>query len=258
MALPVGRRAARSAALREQFFLAWDRSDKIIGIVESHASLARPIAFRHPFLFYVGHLPAFAWNQICGGVLRKKSINPHFDNLFSRGIDPDVETGECHAHPEVPRSWPQWKAVLDYRDKVRSAVLASFDAVLERGPRDLMAENGRVFSMVLEHEYMHQETLLYMIQEAAPELKRRFSEAMEYHDDRPPEVRTRSGRKLGERARRRILDAFDNRRGLARTQRLPWPFPTDLTRQALYRLRDESGLSRQEFFVKHFGASGEA
>ena len=28
-----------------------------------------------------------------------------------------------------------------------------------------MAQGGRVFDMVLEHEYMHQETLLYMMQE---------------------------------------------------------------------------------------------
>jgi ergothioneine biosynthesis protein EgtB len=72
------------------------------------------------------------------------------------------------------------KSVLDYRDKVRSAVLDSFDGVLEHGPRDVMAENGRVFNMVLEHEYMHQETLLYMIQEAPLEMKHRLSKATPY------------------------------------------------------------------------------
>jgi ergothioneine biosynthesis protein EgtB len=30
---------------------------------------------------------------------------------------------------------------------------------------DIMAQDGRAFEMVLEHEYMHQETLLYMMQE---------------------------------------------------------------------------------------------
>jgi ergothioneine biosynthesis protein EgtB len=170
----------RAAALREQFILAWNRSDEIFGIVKLHAMLAKPIVFRHPFIFYVGHLPAFAWNQIHHEVLRWKSFNPHFDALFSRGIDPDVETGECHVHPEVPEAWPNLTAVLDYRDRVRSAVLDSFDAVLELGSRDIMAEKGRVFSMVLEHEYMHQETLLYMIQEAAPQMKHRLSTAAEY------------------------------------------------------------------------------
>jgi ergothioneine biosynthesis protein EgtB len=172
VAILEARRVNRDAAdLRARFLSAWERTDEIFSIVKAHAMLARPIVLRHPFIFYVGHLPAFAWNQICGEVLRWKSFNPYFDDLFSRGIDPDVETGECHRHPEVPPRWPDLKAVLYYRDKVRSAVLDSIDAVSERGPKNVMAEQGRVFSMVLEHEYMHQETLLYMIQEAPLEMK---------------------------------------------------------------------------------------
>ena len=39
----------------------------------------------------------------------------------------------------------------------------------------MMAENGRVFTMVLEHEYMHQETLLYMLHAVAEKKKDRPS-----------------------------------------------------------------------------------
>jgi ergothioneine biosynthesis protein EgtB len=180
MAFPVTRRLEQPALLREQFLQAWSRSDELFGIVKPRAILAKPIVWRHPFIFYVGHLPAFAWNQICGTVLGWKSFNPNFDDLFSRGIDPDIETGECHAHPDVPQSWPDLKSVFGYRDRVRAAVLNSFDAVLERGSRDVMAENGRVFRMVLEHEYMHQETLLYMIQEAPREIKQPLRYAEQY------------------------------------------------------------------------------
>jgi ergothioneine biosynthesis protein EgtB len=175
VALSVSRRTAYDPdALREKFLLAWTRSDEIFGIVKSHAMLSSPIALRNPFIFYVGHLPAFAWNQICRGVLRWRPFNPYFDELFSRGIDPDVETGQCHAHPEAPSAWPDLSAVLGYRDRVRSAVLNSFDAVGEQASSTVMAEKGRVFTMVLEHEFMHQETLLYMIQEAPPEMKQRL------------------------------------------------------------------------------------
>jgi len=45
------------------------------------------------------------------------------------------------------------------------------DAVAERAPAHLMARAARVFSMVIEHELMHQETLLYMLQELAHERK---------------------------------------------------------------------------------------
>ncbi len=181
VALSVSRRVAGDAkALREHFLSSWSRTDEIFGIVKSHAMLARPIALRHPFIFYVGHLPAFAWNQICRGVLQWKPFNSQFDELFSRGIDPDVETGECHAHPEVPRAWPDVMDVLDYRDRVRSSVLGSFDAVLECASKNVMAEKGRVLTMVLEHEAMHQETLLYMIQEAPLPMKQRLRSAPRY------------------------------------------------------------------------------
>jgi ergothioneine biosynthesis protein EgtB len=70
--------------------------------------------------------------------------------------------------------------VLDYRDRVRSAVMRSFDAVLECASKNVMAERGRVFTMVLEHEAMHQETLLYMIQEAPLSMKQRLRSAPQY------------------------------------------------------------------------------
>ena len=43
---------------------AWERSDRIFDLVTPEAILARPIPLRQPFLFYVGHLPAFAWNHL--------------------------------------------------------------------------------------------------------------------------------------------------------------------------------------------------
>jgi ergothioneine biosynthesis protein EgtB len=167
--------------LSEKLQAAWARSDQLFDIVKRQAMLSKPIAFRHPFIFYVGHLPAFAWNQICAGVLKWTSPNSRFDEIFSRGIDPDVDSGSCHAHPDVPENWPSLDAVLRYRDQVRSAVLNSFDSVYARGSADVMAENGRVFTMVLEHEYMHQETLLYMIHALSEELKIRSREFRGYY-----------------------------------------------------------------------------
>ncbi len=155
---------------------AWQRSDLIFSTLSPEAFRARPIALRHPFIFYVGHLPAFAWIHICGGTLGHPSFAPALDDMFSRGIDPDVDNPEqCHDHPEIPDRWPELETVLAYRDRVRAAVLASLDAVAERSSADPMAQNGRVFSMVVEHELMHQETLLYMVQQLAPELKARPS-----------------------------------------------------------------------------------
>src|ERR1051325_4818352 len=83
---------------QRRFAAAWSRSDALFRLIREEDFLTRPIVWRHPFIFYVGHLPAFAWNQICGSILKWKSRSAHFDDLFCRGMDPDVDTGECHWH----------------------------------------------------------------------------------------------------------------------------------------------------------------
>ena len=53
----------------------WERTDRIFEILAKDAWLAQPIALRHPFIFYLGHLPAFAWNHVCVGVLEHSPFN---------------------------------------------------------------------------------------------------------------------------------------------------------------------------------------
>ena len=174
MALSLKRHDPSAAEqLRERLIAAWTRSDKLFALMGAGQALTKPIVWRHPFIFYIGHLPAFSWNQICGGLLNWPSLNSYFDDLFCRGIDPDVDTGECHWHPEVPDQWPPLDETVTYRDRVRRALLDATDALGYCPSNDLLAQGGRVFELILEHEYMHQETLIYMIQQIAPEVKLR-------------------------------------------------------------------------------------
>ena len=154
-------RAALLAALEA----AWARSDRIFDLLKSEALLMRPIALRQPLIFYVGHLPAFGWNQVCRGLLAMSSAQPAFDDLFARGIDPvgvDAYEGS--------EAWPSLGEVLAYRDRVRGALRDSFDEVEALSGTDVLADHGRVYQLVIEHELMHHETLLYMLQQ----LDRRF------------------------------------------------------------------------------------
>ena len=51
----------------------------------------------------------------------------------------------------------------------------------------------------------------------------------------------------------RILDAFlKNEAIIVRSQNVYWPFDASMTREELYKLRDRSGMSRQEFFLYYF------
>ena len=53
--------------------------------------------------------------------------------------------------------------------------------------------------------------------------------------------------------REMTLDALAGVGGsCAWTRRVPWPFPTEMTRREIYALRDASGLSCPGFYQKHF------
>lgn len=149
---------------------AWDRSDQLFGVLLDDALLDRPIGLRHPFLFYVGHLPAFMWNQIGGGVLNLRSESADLDRLFERGIDPLSHEG---ADASTISAWPDLSDVLVYRDRLRDWALHESFGLVEKCDGDELADCFRVHHLVLEHELMHHETLLYMLQEQPLARKRR-------------------------------------------------------------------------------------
>jgi ADP-ribose pyrophosphatase YjhB (NUDIX family) len=56
----------------------------------------------------------------------------------------------------------------------------------------------------------------------------------------------------------RIADAFDGVYGVAWSQVSDFPFNPEITRAEIYRLRDESGLPRREFYFETLGKMGDA
>jgi len=54
----------------------------------------------------------------------------------------------------------------------------------------------------------------------------------------------------------RIQHAFSGAGGsLVWVQDTPWPLPSGLPREELYRMRDESGVSKRDFYLTYFGES---
>jgi ergothioneine biosynthesis protein EgtB len=157
-----GGRATEAPAILKRLEDAWRRSDRLFAILRDEAWLEQPIPLRQPFVFYLGHLPAFAWNQVGRGVLGMPAFRPDLDLLFERGIDP------VGVDAYVPRAeWPAHDEVVAYRDRVRRTVA---DALSAPG---FPSNDAPVVSMVVEHECMHHETLLYMVQELDHALKAR-------------------------------------------------------------------------------------
>ena len=117
-------------------------------------------------MFYEGHLPAFSVIAFLRRGLGRPPVDARLEKLFERGIDPETEAAA------VPRSgastvWPS-------RDEVRAFARACDEAVLaalRRLPPTRVALEG--LYTALEHEAMHQETLLYMWHRLPYEQKRR-------------------------------------------------------------------------------------
>jgi gamma-glutamyl hercynylcysteine S-oxide synthase len=122
------------------------RTRELFDLIPEDAYHARPIPLRNPIVFYEGHLPAFAVNTLVKLTLGRKGVDERLESLFERGIDPADE-----AAVNNPTSvWPSRAEVRSYG--------AAAEALFEEH-----VDNCEAAFTVIEHELMHQETLLYIV-----------------------------------------------------------------------------------------------
>ena len=135
------------------------RSAEIFGMLAPDAYYDRPIALRNPIVFYEGHLPAFSVNTLLKRGLGEPGIDGEFEILFERGIDPEDVSSVPGA---APRGWPSREEIQAYGRAADRAIVEAFetkDVTREDNP---VLARGLAAYTILEHEEMHQETLLYM------------------------------------------------------------------------------------------------
>src|SRR5205809_4456359 len=148
------------------------RSRALFDLLADEAYYSQPIALRHPIVFYEGHLPAFSFNTVVKKGLARPSIDPALEALFARGIDPDESVGS-RANSDHRARWPAREDVRDFAAEADRQVLdAIANADVDRPGHPLLDRAEAVFA-ILEHEAMHQETLLYMWHRLPSEQKRR-------------------------------------------------------------------------------------
>jgi iron(II)-dependent oxidoreductase len=171
-----------------------ERTRMLFDMVAPETYYKRPIALRHPIVFYEGHLPAFSFNTLVKKGLGGPSIDARLEAIFARGIDPH-ENSASSAGPKGPAlqgagvgrvlsdpasaadvgrvlldpatdkglaGWPSRDEVFAFAAEADRRVLDVLcRADLDRPGHPLLDRAEAVFT-ILEHEAMHHETLLYM------------------------------------------------------------------------------------------------
>jgi iron(II)-dependent oxidoreductase len=136
------------------------RSTDMFNLIAPECYHARPIALRNPIVFYEGHLPGFSVNTLIKKGLGRPGVDERLEAIFARGIDPE---DEASAAPRGGVSaWPEREEVRRFAracDALVEGAIAYED--VER-PGVPVLDGAEGVYTVLEHEAMHQETLLYM------------------------------------------------------------------------------------------------
>jgi len=137
-----------------------ERTRRLFDLIDPAVYYTRPIALRNPIVFYEGHLPAFSVIAFLRRGVGAPPVDARLEELFARGIDPESEADA------VPRSgasttWPDRREVLEFGRAVDAAVVAAIESAPFDESRPAMRRGEGLFT-ALEHEAMHQETLLYM------------------------------------------------------------------------------------------------
>ena len=140
------------------------RTRQIFDLIVPEGFDRRPIPLRHPIRFYEGHLASFNFGMLLQSGFVKNDPQPELTTLFARGIDPlDTST----ADKLTIEQWPDRATVADYLARVEDEMTRAFEADID----------PIYLHTAVEHEEMHQETLMYLIHQLPHELKRRPANA---------------------------------------------------------------------------------
>ena len=160
------RHEAYPEGLTRDRLIEWYRAGRrttrdIFAIPTPEAYFDRPIRLRNPIVFYEGHIPAFAINTLIRLALKRDGIDSGFETLFARGIDPDSEDAA-----KAPTDfWPTREQIQAYGREADDLIFRALcDGPIDDG-LEPQRRNAEAAIAIMEHEQMHQETLLYLFHE---------------------------------------------------------------------------------------------
>ncbi len=146
--------------LSERYHDVRRRTRQIFDLIAPDAFDMRPIPLRHPLRFYEGHLASFNVGMLLQSGFLENDQQPDLTTLFARGIDP-LDTSA--ADKLAIQRWPERGVVADYITQVENEMERAFESEID----------PIYLHTAVEHEEMHQETLMYLVHRVPYELKRK-------------------------------------------------------------------------------------
>jgi len=231
-----------------------ERSRALFNLLTEDAYYSRPIHLRQPIVFYDGHLPAFSFNTLVKRALGRPTIDPALEQLFARGIDPD-ESYTPDAARDLWPARPVMQAFVNEADRQVVDALARED--LDRPGHPLLTDAQAVFT-ILEHEAMHQETMLYMWHRLPHEQKRRpggYAPRVEGHAPNAEWVDIPAGRATLGVARGSIRFGWDNEHPRHALDVSRFSIETqDVTNERYLEFVESTGVAPPAFWARQDGA----
>ncbi|MFN3396940.1 MAG: 5-histidylcysteine sulfoxide synthase [Sulfurimicrobium sp.] len=154
--------------IRAYFHATCERYEQLFEtLAGKEAYYRKPIALRHPLIFYYGHTATFFINKLVLAGLLAQRIDPKFESLFAVGVDEMSWDDLDDAHYD----WPRVDAVRAYRARMREVV----DEVIRGAPLAPPVNWDNpwwAIMMGIEHERIHLETSSVLIRQHALEFVR--------------------------------------------------------------------------------------
>ena len=136
---------------------------ELLDLVIAESDLRRsPGGGFRPVLWHLGHVGAFEEYWLSGRLKGNPPISPRYAEIFDPIKTPREDSSNLPPIPEIE----------SFLARVRQHALLALKS-FNPDSADPLLRDGYIFDLVIEHEYQHQETLLYLLQMLDPELKRR-------------------------------------------------------------------------------------
>ncbi len=147
--------------VRAYFHATCDRYEQLFEVLASDAAYyEKPIALRHPLIFYYGHTATFFINKLLLAGLVSERLDARLESIFAVGVDEMSWDDLNDAHYD----WPSVAEVTAYRRKMRETVDKVIAEMPLAGPIDWDSPGWAVL-MGIEHERIHLETSSVLIRQ---------------------------------------------------------------------------------------------